>query len=197
MLEDWDKIVRKTNASDEEGVLVQFYKKPVENKAKSKEKERPVFDEVIYVKIIAIGQKHSVVDRKMKEEDKVRFPTYWAKFEADDDEVVGHPIGEWQGVSRTRAMELKHQNVPTVEALASLPDAVLAKVGADAFDLRKAAQKFLEGDDELTVLEEKIKVLTQKITELEGAKANPAPKPRGRPRKKVADEPSDSSTNSA
>ncbi len=188
------------NTDQEKGCIILFYDKAVKNNFKSREAQRPVYDDEVYVKIHAAGQSHSVVDRKMNEEHKTRYPTAWARYLAKDESIAGMPIEEWNGITRSQAAELKHIHVPTVEMLAVVTDENIANLGPNGMYLRDQAREFLAGQDEkdveLTELKEAVAALTAQVTDLQAAQAKPRKKPGPKP-KVNADDASDDSTGHA
>lgn len=182
------------NEDQEKGCIILFYDRAVKNNFKSREAQRPVFDDEIYVQIHAAGQSHSVVDRKINEDHKTMYPNAWARYKSKDESVVGMPIDEWNGITRSQAAELKHIHVPTVEMLAVVTDENIGNLGPNAMYLRDQAREFLAGQDEkdveLTALKEALTALTAQVEDLKAAQA----KPRGRPKKVKADDAADDST---
>jgi hypothetical protein len=128
---------------DDAKLLVKFYKKAVQNNARSTVEGRPVFDELVYISIMAPGDKNNVIDRKARDEDKVRFPFAWQRYENNATMAqTGTPIEEWPRVSVSQAAELKAMNITTVEQLAGLADTACQKMmGLQA--LRTEAQAFI------------------------------------------------------
>lgn len=140
--EDWQ--------SQEEGdhVIPSFYPRAVPNKRKSDEEGRAVYDEVDYVKILVPGDNKNMIDRRVKEEDKRRWPQRWKEYqEKRDPQLSGTPLKEWPYLTTSRVAELENINIFTVEQLASLSDDHLPKLGPGARDLVKRAGQFLQGDD--------------------------------------------------
>lgn len=188
-----DQIERGAVKNEEAGTIPVFYDRQIENKFKSREEKRPVYEGHVYVKIITAGQNKSTVDRKKKDEDEKKYPTAWQRYLDNNTAATdGVPIDEWQGVSRTQAAELKHMNVYTVEHLASVTDANLVNLGPGAMDLRARAQDFLasqtEKDVELTDLKAQMVEMQETIKELKAAAAKPTRKKPGPKPKDVTDD---------
>lgn len=121
---------------------------------------RPVFDDVIFVEVIAPGSQGSTpvfeVKRTFHEDMNMeplfgmqyeQFKKYIVDFERGEDNdktLAGTPLKEWSEISRTFAASLKVAGIHSVEALASLPDGNLSVVGPDGRTWRTKAQAFLE-----------------------------------------------------
>lgn len=162
--EDWQ--------SQEEGdhTIPSFYPRAVQNKRKSDEEGRAVFDEIDYVKILVPGDNKNVIDRKVRDEDKRRWPSQWKRYiEKRDPEVSGTPLKEWAYLSTSRVAELESLNIFSVQQLATISDDNLPRLGPGARDLVKRARHFLEGDDSaVKELRADNQALKDKIQELEG-----------------------------
>jgi hypothetical protein len=143
---------RVTYGADD-GLLVEFYIKPVLMDALSKDRGYPTFEDRIHTRIVAPGNNKTTWDYETKgvmylytdgsadeppvvsgyeiDEsapiehcDPLRFPKAWARFEKKHEKIdSGWAIEEWGVVTRSFAETLKALNIPTVEALAGLTDA--------------------------------------------------------------------------
>ena len=107
-------------------IVVQFHKKTVQNVTKSTEAGRPIFEEKVYIRKIAPGGKNNIVDRPMREKDKMEFRKQWEAFEAGNTEEMaeGTPLSECPAISRSQAEELRFFKIFTVEQLIDAPDTV-------------------------------------------------------------------------
>lgn len=169
---------------DERKLLSRFYKQAVKNEAQSTAQGRPVFDEYVFVSIIIPGDKHSKIDRKMKDEDKTRFPLAWRRFqEGLTETVTGTPLSEWPRVSVSQVAELNAMNITTVEQLGELSDIICQKMmGLDRLRLEarayiKAAtdssyaqglaSKLAERDERIASLEETVALMAAKLDSLD------------------------------
>lgn len=110
---------------DERKMLVTFKLHAIKNNAKSEKEGRPIFDEKVFVEIIAPGNKNSVTFRESKDADRERFPAAWQRFERGQASVAhGMPLEQWPQLTVGDVASLKSMNVHTVEHLADLPDGV-------------------------------------------------------------------------
>jgi hypothetical protein len=139
-----------------DNIIPNFHMKAVKNEFRSQQEGREIWEEAEYVEMIVPGDKNSVVDVKVKDEHRERWPARYEAFkkskEMPDD---GTPLEEWAGVSRSQVMELKSSHVRTVEHLAGLSDSQLAKVcPMGGHILREKAKAFLQQSEEQKPLAE-------------------------------------------
>src|SRR5215469_4159702 len=74
-------------------LFVQFYRRAVQNKFKSDQQGRPIFDEIDYVKIIVPGDKNTVIDSPASEEHKFRFEKQWDRYKRGQEQASeGTPL---------------------------------------------------------------------------------------------------------
>jgi hypothetical protein len=126
--------------------IPRFYIRPLQNAFKTAQEGRPIFDDVEYVEVIIPGDRNAVVDERVKDEHRQRWPRQYQNFK-DGREMAqdGTPLEEWPGVTRSQVEELKHFNVRTVEVLAALDDSGLQRaVPMGGYALRDKAKRFLE-----------------------------------------------------
>jgi hypothetical protein len=141
--------------SDEQGadsrLQVRFYKKPVQQEQESIEAGRPIYKEFDFVHICVAGDTLTEIDTYALANHKTRFPIQWANYMnrvgANDQEVVGTPVGEWPLVSKSQAEELRAMKFFTVESIASASDQQLQRMGMAAgmspYAFRDKAKAFL------------------------------------------------------
>ena len=154
-----------TPAGDKDNIIPEFFIKPVKNEYLSEREGREVWEDKAYVRMIVPGDKNSIPEERVKDSHRDRWPNQWAAFEKSREAPVeGTPLDEWAGVTRSQVMEMGSFHVRTVEQLAGLSDAQLAKVvpmGGHA--LRQKAQRFLDQAKDERPLAEAL----QRIRELE------------------------------
>lgn len=123
---------------------VQFYIRPVQNKFRSEEAGRPIFDEVEFVKIIVPGDKNLIFDQPADASHQHRFPKQYDRFKAGHKQSNdGTPLEAVTWLTVGQVAEFKALNIMTVEQLADVSDQ-LAQRFMGAFELRRKAQAFLE-----------------------------------------------------
>ena len=125
-------------------VFAQFYMHPRKNEAESLKQGRDIYDEVPYIKIMVPGDKDNIIQRPVRDQDKMRFPKQWQAFEANEEAPIsGTPLSEWAFVNRGQVEELKFFGIRTVEDLANMPDSQSNKfMGINA--LKQKAKAFIE-----------------------------------------------------
>lgn len=136
---------------DDKALFVTFEKVAVEQKFKSEEAGRPIYEDFDFIRIIYPGDKTKqtyrpvdLIGTAMVPADHIRFPNQWAAFQRQEEQVSsGTPITEYPPVGKSQALELKGMNIHTVEQLAALPDSALDSFVATRA-LREKAKLFLE-----------------------------------------------------
>lgn len=112
----------------DENLLVKFYLHPKQNKTKSVEAGRPIYEDVEYVHIMVPGDKDNIVERPARDSDRQRFPRQYEAFKrGEGDALVGTPLAMWPAIARSQVEELAFFNVKTVEQLAALSDTQIQK----------------------------------------------------------------------
>ena len=127
-----------------DGVIPVFFSKEREDTAASEEAGRPIYKSEPWIEIIVPGSRDRV-SCPVRIEHQRRFPEQWESYKRNEERVVadGTPITEWQGIARTRALELRAIGFYTVEQLANAGENQLAKAGADARRVQEQAQAFI------------------------------------------------------
>jgi hypothetical protein len=134
----------------DENLYAEFYIKPVKQNFASEEAGRPIFADVVYVKIMTPSDQLTQIDTIAREDHKARFPRQWMHFQnkqAGVQQVVGTPVGEWPQLTASAAEELRALKFFTVELIANANDSQLQKIGMIAgmspHSLRDKARAFL------------------------------------------------------
>ena len=135
---------QEAQRNKDSGLFPRFHKVLQQNMLKTNTEGRPMFDEVDYVEIRIAGDKNNIVNRKVTQEDRDRWPVQYAAFNAGEAETVtGTPIEEWPQLSRTMAATCKALHIMNVEALAALSDDGIQRLGMGARDLVEKAKAYL------------------------------------------------------
>src|SRR6187399_475922 len=125
-------------------LYVVFFMQAVKNGGKSEAEGRPIYDDVPHVKIHIPGDKNNVVTEPVTEEYKQRFPAQWDKFQKQlSQSPEGTPLEQWPLLTTGQVHELKAVNVMTVEQLAGMSDANVARF-MGGYELRRKAETFLK-----------------------------------------------------
>ncbi len=169
---------------------IEFFHDQKENPAKTREAGRPIFDPVEMVKIRYAGDTKNVHVAPAHEQFKLgddgahvtyaqEFPEHYAAFKKDSEILEsGTPINEPAFITATKARELKAINIHTVEALASLNQSGIKRLGMGGQSLVEQAKQCLEGAaaGALTAkMAEENTALQKQIDELKAMIASPQP----------------------
>jgi hypothetical protein len=164
-----------------------FYMRPIQNREKSAEAGRPVFEDVEYVEIFTPGDKLNIIDRPVRDADRQNFGNIYSAFKTGAEaKLEGTPLTEWPGITRAQAEELAFFKVRTVEQLASISDTNASSMGP-ILAIRQKARDYLERaagsapmdkvraelaarDNELEVLRRQLKEQADAIAELRKGK---------------------------
>ena len=171
------------NVASSNGVYAKFYKRAIHDEAKSVKEGRPIFDDVVFVEIIAAGNGTNIVRRPVRDSDKARFREAYMKFqEGDNDQIIGTPLSEVVWISRSMVEELSYIRVRTLEQLAELNDSACGKMPG-LYELKRKAAAWLTKSSESAVLAEN-ESLKERLAALEAAIADRG----GKKSKKESDE---------
>ena len=174
----------------DEQLLVRFYPVPKENKSKSEEAGRPIFEEREYISIMVPGNKDSIIERPVSDLDRARFPRHYAAFKDNRaQEVEGTMLASWPGITRAQVEELRFLNIVTVEQLAGMSDThtqkfmglsglktrakLFMEAAASNSNNEKTAAALEEKDQKIAGLEGQIAELTRAFAELKESNAVP------------------------
>ena len=78
---------RPESSENEKGIFPRFYMRPVQNKFKSKEEGRAIFEDIEYVEVIIAGDKNNKPHFKVTDEHKQRWPKQYEKFKAGQEQI--------------------------------------------------------------------------------------------------------------
>ena len=121
-------------------LYVEFSRRPILQPGKSREEGRAIYQEVNYVRIYVPGDKGSVVERPVTEQDAYRFAERYAKWKAGQEEAVtGTPLSSLPTMSPSKVEEYKYFKIVTVEQLAEANDNLGAKFMSFNQDKQRAA----------------------------------------------------------
>lgn len=150
--------------SDEQGIYPRFYLRAVENKVKSKEEGRPIFEDVEYVEVIIAGDKNNKPHYRVTDVHKNRWPDQYNRFKENQEQIPeGTRLEEWPILTTSRVQELKAVGIHTVEQLADLNDAGIQSLGMGGRELVGKAQKLIDGKDEISELKKEIETLKKQL----------------------------------
>lgn len=175
-----------------------FHLKSVEITSESEKAGRPVFRDIEYVEIHIPGDRKSTVDRKVRDEDKRRWPQHYAAWKANQElPSDGMPLEKWTLISPSEIDNFKYGHVRTVEQLAGLSDTQLQTFGPGSRKLRETAKAWLKqaGDnaglskmaaendrlrDDLASTRNQLDSVLKRLAKLEAGDDDDTPAPRKR-----------------
>jgi hypothetical protein len=182
---DLTKLARMPVESTD-GLFVIFHHETRKDEEASAEAGKPIYKAIPYVEIIAPGNDKERINRRVKEEDKKRFPNEWKAFEEGREapDFNGMPVTEWPQVDRAIARTLHESNIFTVEQLAEVPDVNLQTLGMGMMNLKSKAKKWVKASrgksEELAEAKHRIAELEKKLDALDTqVKIEPIIKDRG------------------
>lgn len=128
----------------QDSAMAEFYNTAVQNNFKSEQEGRPIFEDRVFIRIRTPGDRHTEVDREIKEQDKHRFALQWARFQQQESQTQeGTPLEEWPAMTPALVRSFKALNVFSVEALAAVSDGNLQNLGVGARNWRDKAVSYL------------------------------------------------------
>lgn len=143
---------------------VRFYKRAVLNAFRTREEGRKIFDDKVYVEIIAPANRLNVIDREATDEDKARFSRALAAFFAQQDQLVsGTPLSELPTLTPGQVAELNALKVFTVEQLSNVADTTVQLLGTGGQELKQRAIRFLAKTDDNATLRTDVNSLREQL----------------------------------
>lgn len=151
-------------------LYVEFYRKPVLQPGESRVAGRAVYKEVDYVRIHVPGDKASVVERPVSQQDEFRFADRYAKWKAGQEEAVtGTPLSALPGMTPSKVEEYKFFKLVTVEQLAEANDNLGSKFMSFQAD-KQRAKAFMEVAKNNAPIEKMNEELQKRDAEIENLK---------------------------
>ncbi len=174
------------------GLHARFFMHPEQDKAKSLEAGRPIFEEVPYIVIRIPGDKTSEIQRPIRfgdttAHDNHKFAREYQAFTAGNEQsLLGTPLAEWGAITRSQVKEMEHFHVRTVEQLAEIPDSTLGNFRGIT-SIREKARNYIsaakgeapllkmqedlkERDETLSAMQAQINELVAELGETKGVK---------------------------
>lgn len=174
--------------ADKDLIIPLFKILTTENKGKSKEQGRPIFDDMEVVEVRFAGDRNKIsvfpahaICGQVEDDDgdyrpmtyAQRWPKQYERFKAKQHQVAeGTPVDELPFLTQAKRSELKALSIYTAEALASLDGNALKNLGQGGRDLKNQAQAYLDraaGSADVTKMAAKISDLEQLVRELTAA----------------------------
>ena len=125
--------------------IAKFYTHTVQDVGLSNSRGRWVGRDVEMVRVIIPGDKHNIVERRIKPSDKIQYAKEYEAFRKMEDHVPdGTLLQTWPMLSRAQVEDMRYMNIFTVEQIAGLPDDKLSALGLGGRMWRNHAKAFLE-----------------------------------------------------
>lgn len=176
-----------SNPHLESHVFVTIYTDAVELKAESEKSGRPIFKDIPFIRITIPGDTNNIIERKLSEEDKRKYPLAWADYQRGEAQgFIGTPLEQWPQITRAQVKEAKYFECHTVEQLAGLSDSHCQKLGMGFMELREKAKVYLgiaASTAAATAQALENEKLRQEMAELRATISEISEKKVGRPRK--------------
>jgi len=134
------------NRDKRDSARPRFYIEAVQNNFRTAQEGKPCFDEREMVHILVPGDRNTEHAAIVTDQHRRRWPEAYAAFKAGLEEPTsGTPLSEWPGVGKGQVEELRFAKVRTVEELADLTDAQVAKtLPMGGLGLRDKAKRWIE-----------------------------------------------------
>lgn len=188
---DWNEVMtgQPTRKKRYAGANVKFFNAYNENKQKSSDAGRAIFDEIPSISIQWPGGDETV--RRIEPQDAHDYPQEYSAFMAGNTPVEnGSPLSEWPLMNGSALRELQHMGFKTIEQLAEANDDVKRRIGPLSQFIKKAKdwmdsanssqfqvtslKQQLEREKKRTAkLEEQMELLMQRIEGNEGTDLRP------------------------
>ena len=134
------------------GPILRFFIEAVENKFKSAEAGRPIYDNVEMISIINPGSKDEFI-KKVDAAARQRFgPQYEHWKRTQEQPAEGTPLEMVPFLNPAQVREFKALNIPTLEHLANLHDGPIQKIGMGGLELVRKAQAYLKAAGDNSVV---------------------------------------------
>lgn len=170
--------------NDFKHLAVEFYTKAQENKRKSAEEGRPIYDEIEMIKIRIAGDPKTVHCAPAHDQSSARDPhtnerlTYaqlhhgpYEAFKRGKEYVgSGTPLKELSFLSESKRKELEALHIHTAEALSQLDGTNLQRLGMGGRELKNQAQAWLDkasGSADVTRLAAENAAMAERLAQLE------------------------------
>src|SRR5262245_44092648 len=102
---------------------------------------RPIYNDVLYVKIITPGENKTVFLGPATADHKRRFPLAYRVYQdGEGAHLKGTPLAHWPIMTRGQVLSFKALGIHTVEAMAAVNDDNLDALGYGGRELRTRAQ---------------------------------------------------------
>lgn len=153
----------------DEQLIVRFIQEAVEDEQATAETGVVSYKDEVFVEIIIPGNNHLRIHEIANAQHKFRFVREWEAFERGSKiELVGTPLKQWPQISAGQARTLASMNVYSVEQLAAVSDAQIARVQMST--LKHKARAWLDAQEGQASLMKTQAELEKRDAEIEALK---------------------------
>lgn len=145
---------------------VQFYKHAELNAFKSREAGRKIFEDHVYIRIMAPANRLNIIETRATDEYKLRFAAQYSRFlQGLDQLAIGTPVSELPTITAAQALELRALKVDTIEQLAHVADTTVQILGTGGQELKQRAIRYLDQTADKSKQGEEIRSLQAQLAE--------------------------------
>lgn len=153
----------------DEQLIVRFIQEAVEDEQATAETGVVSYKDVEFVEIIVPGNNSLKIHEVANAQHKFRFVREWEAFERGSKiEIVGTPLKQWPQVSAGQVRTLASMNIHSVEQLAAVGDANIARVQMST--LKHKARAWLDAQEGQASLMKTQAELEKRDAEIESLK---------------------------
>lgn len=162
-----------------------FFTQPMLHRSESRDAGRPIYVEQEMIEIMVPGDKHSIVSRRVRDLDKVRFARQYEAFRAGKtDQQAGTPLSMLPFISAAKTEEYRFFHITTAEQLAGTADGSSAansimgfqgdKQKANAYlqmaagnaPILKMQEELADKDNQINAMQQQMDQMNAKLEEL-------------------------------
>lgn len=182
--EEMEELAEAAERQPKSSLVISFAMDAIENPEKTKDKGRPIFDDVEMISIRIPGDP-DMRRRPVRPEDRQQYAKQylaWKRNQAQES-ASGTPLAEWPPIKRSQAEEAKFLGIHTIEQLADVADVHLQRLGPGWLALRQKARDWLkeaQGGAELGKLRTELEDANHRIKVMEEMLAKQAAEIQGK-----------------
>lgn len=144
----WQGHVGTVQYGGDKNLVVMFYMRPKHHPAKSLEQGRPVYEDVVFVKIHPPGERLNIVDRPATRDDQARYALQWAQFSQNKQQIPdGTPVDLLYPDHPAIAATLRASGVHTIEQCADLSGPAIDSIGMGSQRYVNDAKKYIQASE--------------------------------------------------
>lgn len=129
----------------DDGLVVTFYIRSVQDIVMSRQQGVPMFKDVQYVKIFRAGELMNIVDRPIQDQDKIRFRHQWEQFQLNKTQMPeGTPIDLLFPNHPSVADTLKSRGIFTIQQCAGLTSHAIDGLGIGGQEYVNRAANYMD-----------------------------------------------------